>query len=263
MACSKYELGYDQSRFEIEVSESFHCIICFLVLKEPVMCKNQHYYCSCCIKKHLENSSFCPTCLEPLTVDTLKPAARIVMDYLSELNIRCEFQPRGCLEIVKLKDLDRHIKSCGFSPVQCSNEGCNALVNLRDKIYHESEKCEFRKSKCHDCCQLKQEVKELRVQMLAEQSQLKNELKKEIQQMTFQILTRNDLLLAQQNRMAADMKEMQEKVNVCVKDEVKKDMKDLATQMLDEKEVKSRIRENQMKDEIKQHMKGKPNERSL
>ena len=177
MACSKYELGYDQSRFEIEVSESFHCIICFLVLKEPVMCKNQHYYCSFCIKKHLENSSFCPTCLEPLTIDTLKPAARIVMDYLSELNIRCKFQPRGCLEVVKLKDLERHVGSCGFSPVQCSNEGCNALVNLRDKIYHQSEMCEFRKSKCHDCSQLKQEVKELRVQIMGERVQMKEEIK--------------------------------------------------------------------------------------
>ena len=195
MACSKYELGYDQSRFETEVSESFHCIICFLVLKEPVMCKNQHYYCSLCIKKHLENSSFCPTCLEPLTVDTLKPAPRIVMDYLSELNIRCEFQPRGCLEIVKLKNLKRHVESCGFSPVQCSNEGCNALVNLRDKIYHQSEKCEFRKSKCHDCSLLKQEM-ELRVQMLAGQvkikEEMKNEVKQEMKELGVQILTRQD-----------------------------------------------------------------------
>ena len=255
MACIEYELGYDQSRFEVEVSESFHCIICFLVLKEPVMCKNQHYYCSFCIKKHLENSSFCPTCLEPLTVDTIKPAPRIVMDYLSELNIRCQFQPRGCLEIVKLKELERHVKSCGFSPVQCSNEGCNALVNLRDKIYHQSEKCEFRKSKCHDCSQLKQEVKELRVQMLAEQVQMKNELKREIQQMTFQILTRNDLVLAQQNRMVAHVKES---VKVCVKDEVSKHVKELAMQMLDEKEGKSKIRQNHRTDEIKQNMKGKP-----
>ena len=252
MACIEFELGYDQSRFEIEVSESFHCIICFLVLKEPVMCKNQHYYCSFCIKKHLENSSFCPTCLEPLTVDTLKPAPRIVMDYLSELNIRCQFQPRGCVEIVKLKDLDRHVEICGFSPVQCSNEGCNALVNLRDKIYHQSEMCEFRKSKCHDCCQLKQEVKELRVQMLAEQSQMKNELKKEIQQMTFQILTRNDLVLAQQNRMATNVKEMQEQV----KNELKKEMKELTTRMFDQKDKENETRQNQIKDEIKQNMKG-------
>jgi hypothetical protein len=165
MACSKYELGYDDNRFEIEVSESFHCIICFLVLKHPVMCKNQHYYCSFCIKKHLENSAFCPTCREHLSVDTLKPTPRIVMDYLSELNIRCDFHPRGCLEIVKLKNLERHVASCGFSPVQCSNDGCNALVSIRDKIYHQSEVCEFRKSKCHDCGQLKQEVKELRVQI--------------------------------------------------------------------------------------------------
>ncbi len=254
MACSKYELGYDDNRFEIEVSESFHCIICLLVLKDPVMCKNQHHYCSFCIKMHLKNSAFCPTCREPLSVDTLIPTQRIVMDYLSELNIRCDFHPRGCLEVVKLKNLERHVASCGFSPAQCSNEGCNALVNQRDKLHHQSEICEFRKSKCHDCGQLKQEVKELRVQMLKEQDQIKeikygmkeikeqvkNEVKKEIKEMTFQMLARNDLVLVQQTQMKADMKEM----------------KELTVQMLsrqEQKEIKSEIfaRQDQMKQDIK------------
>ena len=224
MACSKYELGYDVNRFEIEVSESFHCIICFLVLKHPVMCKNQHYYCSFCIKKHLENSAFCPTCREHLNVDTLKPTPRIVMDYLSELNIRCDFHPRGCREIVKLKNLERHVASCGFSPVQCSNDGCNALVSLRDKLYHQSEVCEFRKSKCHDCGQLKQEVKELRVQIVAEHNyikdeingikeQVKNEVKKEIKELTVQMLSRQDQqemqieIFARQDQMKKEIKQ--------------------------------------------------------
>ena len=102
MACSKYELGYEENRFEIVVSQRFHCPICLLVLKDPVMCKNEHYYCSSCIKKHLENSAFCPTCLEHLSVETLKEASRIVKNYLSELNIRCDFYGRGCPEMVQL-----------------------------------------------------------------------------------------------------------------------------------------------------------------
>ena len=252
MACSKYELGYDQSRFEIEVSESFHCIICFLVLKEPVMCKNQHYYCSFCIKKHLQNSTFCPTCLEPLTVDTLKPAPRIVMDYLSELNIHCEFHPRGCLEVMKLKNLERHIESCGFSPVKCSNEGCNALVNLRDKIYHQSEKCEFRKSKCHDCCQLKQEVKELRVEILAEHDQIKseintikNEVKKEvteeIKEMTVQVLNK-------QNQINVDaMKIMEQFVH-----EVKQEMTAIKDQGAMDEEMLARQETTEIKKDLEE-----------
>ena len=263
MACSKYELGYDDNRFEIEVSESFHCIICFLVLKHPVMCKNQHYYCSFCIKKHLENSAFCPTCREHLSVDTLKPTPRIVTDYLSELNIRCDFHPRGCLEIVKLKNLERHVASCGFSPVQCSNDGCNALVSLRDKIYHQSEVCEFRKSKCHDCSQLKQEVRDLRMvaqQMMVQQDQMKDEINEikeqvkneEVKELAVQISTRQNQVLAQQNQMQEDIKGIKKQV----KNEVKQEMRELTVQMMsrhDKKEMQSEIfaRQNQIREDFK------------
>ena len=180
MACSKYELGYEDNRFEIVVSPTFHCPICLLVLKDPVMCKNEHYYCSSCIKKHLENSAFCPTCLEHLSVDTLKEASRIVKNYLSELNIRCDFYVRGCPEMVELGDLKRHVRSCGFSPVQCSNDGCNILVNARDKLHHEAEVCDFRKLKCHDCGQLKNDVEEMK-KMVARQDRMRNEMKEMIE----------------------------------------------------------------------------------
>ncbi|CAB4000000.1 E3 ubiquitin- ligase NRDP1 [Paramuricea clavata] len=180
MACSKYEVGYEDNRFEIVVSQRFHCPICFLVLKDPVMCKNEHYYCSSCMKKHLENSSFCPTCLEHLSVDTLRPASRIVNDYISELNIHCDFYPRGCPEMVQVEHLKRHVASCGFSPVQCSNDGCNVLVNASDKLHHETEICDFRKLKCHDCGQLKNEVKEVKDQIKNEMKGMKEEMKSEI-----------------------------------------------------------------------------------
>ena len=183
MACSKYEVGYEDNRFEIVVSQRFHCPICFLVLKDPVMCKNEHYYCSSCMKKHLENSSFCPTCLEHLSVDTLRPASRIVNNYISELNIHCDFYPRGCPEMVQVENLKRHVASCGFSPVQCSNDGCIVLVNASDKLHHETEVCDFRKWKCHDCGQLKNEVKQLKDEMLGMKGELKVMIKNEMKGM--------------------------------------------------------------------------------
>jgi hypothetical protein len=108
--------------------------------------------------------------------------------------------------------------------VQCSNDGCNALVSLRDKLYHQSEVCEFRKSKCHDCGQLKQEVKELRVQIVAEHNyikdeingikeQVKNEVKKEIKELTVQMLSRQDQqemqieIFARQDQMKKEIKQ--------------------------------------------------------
>ena len=160
--------GYEDNRFENAVSQNFHCPICLNVLKEPVMCRgNQHYFCTSCITRHLGNSSTCPTCMEKLTVETLTQVPRIVTDYLSELNIRCDYFSRGCRELVQLGHLATHVANCGFSPVKCSNDGCGKVLNKQDKTHHEAEVCDFRKLKCHDCAELRREVDEMKVDLTA------------------------------------------------------------------------------------------------
>ena len=139
--------GYEDSRFEVRdsISASFHCPICMNVLNKPVMCrKNQHYFCRACITKHLKNTHNCPTCQDKLTEDTLVEAPRIVLEYLSELRIRCDFFNRGCREVTKLSDLESHVSMCGFAAVKCSNEDCEVVINRQDKLHHEAEVCEFR-----------------------------------------------------------------------------------------------------------------------
>ncbi len=149
---ASYMPGYDDTRFAITVNQNFLCLICFNVLKDPVLCsRNQHCFCRGCITKHLENSQRCPTCADELTVETLAEPQRMVKDYLNELPTRCVFIDRGCQEIVQLQHLDRHEATCGFTPAVCTNQGCGATVNKRDLIHHESEQCEFRKLKCHSC----------------------------------------------------------------------------------------------------------------
>ena len=150
---SKYELGYDDERFESIVDQHFHCLICYNVLKDPVMCRrNQHYFCRGCITEHLRrNSHTCPTCADELTVEKLTDAPRIVTDYLNGQKIRCNYKDRGCRELVQLQNLNRHVAECGFSPVVCGNQGCGQTISKRDRTYHESELCQFRKLKCHNC----------------------------------------------------------------------------------------------------------------
>ena len=110
------------------IRRNFLCLICFNVLKDPILCpRNQHCFCRGCITKHLETP------------------------YLNELNIRCVYHDRGCEEIVQLQHLDQHEDSCGFTPVVCGNQDCGAILNKRDLTRHESELCEYRKSKCHSC----------------------------------------------------------------------------------------------------------------
>ena len=150
---SNYTLGYDDERFESIVDQNFHCLICYNVLKDPVMCRrNQHYFCHGCITEHLRrNSHTCPTCADELTVETLGEVPRIVKTYLNERRIRCDYEDRGCRELVQLQNLSRHVAECGFSPVVCGNQGCGQTISKRDRTYHESELCQFRKLKCHNC----------------------------------------------------------------------------------------------------------------
>ena len=150
---ANYTFGYDDERFDTIIDRHFHCLICYNVLKDPVMCRrNQHYFCRYCITEHLRrNSHTCPTCADELTVETLTNVPRIVTDYLHERKIRCDYEDRGCREYVQLQNLNRHVAECGFSPVVCGNEGCGQTISKRDRTYHESELCQFRKLKCHNC----------------------------------------------------------------------------------------------------------------
>ena len=150
---SNYPLGYDDERFESIVNQNFHCLICYNVLKDPVMCRrNEHHFCRGCITEHLRrNSHTCPTCADELSVETLQDVPRIVKNYLNELSIRCDHYDRGCREHVQLQNLKRHVAECGFTPVVCGNQGCGETISKTDRTYHESELCQFRKLKCHNC----------------------------------------------------------------------------------------------------------------
>ena len=156
-----YEFGYPDERFETVVSDNLHCAICSCVLKEPVMCKNEHFFCRGCITKHLENYHTCPSCNEDLTVESLAEAPRIVRNLLSEQRIRCDHDERGCQEMVQLGNLASHVAVCGKAPVMCANEECSSEVNREDLVRHESEECRFRKVKCRSCKEMGSMVHEI------------------------------------------------------------------------------------------------------
>ena len=149
---ASYIQGYDEERFVTTINRNFLCLICFNVLKDPVLCsKTKHCFFRGCITKHLENSRRCPTCADELTEETLTEPPIMIKYYLNELNMRCVYRDRGCEEIVQLQHLDQHEDSCGYTPAVCRNQDCGATLNKRDLIHHESELCEYRKLKCHSC----------------------------------------------------------------------------------------------------------------
>ena len=144
--------GYEEERFENKVDTTkFNCYVCFKVLKDPVQCPNEHYFCRSCIQRSLRDNKTCPMCKHPLTEETLTKLPRIVKEMWENLMIRCDYENRGCGELIKLEFLDRHVSSCGYSPTRCTNAGCAEVINQHEKERHEHELCQFRKIVCQDC----------------------------------------------------------------------------------------------------------------
>ena len=178
MASSVCDTGYEDELFQYPVGPSLHCCICTNVIKDPVMCHNEHIFCRACITRHLMYSHTCPTCMQPLTVETLRQAPRGVRNLLSELQIRCQFFDRGCGKFVQLGDLERHVADCGFAPAVCSNEGCQLEVNKHDLVHHETAVCELRRVKCHSCNDIKREMDTMKVNLEAMNEKLDRNEKK-------------------------------------------------------------------------------------
>ena len=144
--------GYEEERFEHEVDSKLLCPICSNVLKDPVQCRNEHYFCRSCIKKHLhENSETCPVCQDHLTEEILTKPPRLLTNMLECLKIRCDHANRGCRELIKLEFLHQHVKSCGYSPTRCTNPRCSQVFNRHEKERHEHELCPFGMIVCDDC----------------------------------------------------------------------------------------------------------------
>ena len=205
--------GYDTNRFQSTIDEGLTCCICLGVLKDPLQCeKNEHYFCSGCIKKHLENTSqTCPVCQDKLTAETAQKAPRILVDFVSRLKINCDHAARGCDTVLELRALNKHVQDCDFMPVACSNEGCDNVVSKRDIKKHEEESCKFKTITCDDCgkkmphykygahsCVLRRDVDEIKT-TLATMKVVQEELKQNIQQATAAIRNIQMMLPAQQS----------------------------------------------------------------
>ncbi|XP_028413343.1 kelch-like protein 34 [Dendronephthya gigantea] len=194
--------GYDTARLKSVFDEGFVCAICLGVLKDPMQCEsNEHYFCSGCIKEHLEKTSHtCPVCQDKLTVETLRKAPRIVEDCVSRYKITCDHEGRGCAAVLEIGALQAHIRDCGFTPVSCSNDGCEDVVNNQDVEQHQTKLCRYRTTNCVDCgermahhkygghgCVLRRDVDEMKkdlAEVKATQNEMMNEMRESMKRMT-------------------------------------------------------------------------------
>ena len=257
MACCPTEekYGYEDCRFEKDVDENFHCSICYNVLKEPRTCRNNdHIFCLACITQHLKvNSQTCPECNEHLSVDTLR-RPRVVNNMLSKLKINCDHASRGCPEFTCLEDLKTHVANCGYAPVLCSNAECGMEINKQDKVHHETEVCDYRKVKCHDCGQIQEDVGTLKGSLMELDAKVETAVKGINMKMD-----KNMEAVKEINEKVEAVKEMNEKVEAAVKEinekveassgQMKKEIGEVKKEVKDMKDNLSKV--NKDVDEVK------------
>ena len=267
MACcptQEKKYGYDDSRFERDVDEHFHCSICYNVLKDPRMCRNDHAFCLDCITEHLKvNSQTCPECNEHLTVDTLR-RPRLLNNYLSKLKINCDHASRGCPEFIRVENLESHVESCGFSPVMCSNENCGMEINKQDKDHHENEICEFRNVKCQDCGKMQEVVGRLGKSLIEVDRKVEtasNEMKRnhvdmkkivgDLEEMNRMVDEKVEAVRIAQNEIKQEHHEVKKEVGEVKKEvgEVKKEVGEVKKEVKDVKENLFKV--NKDVDEVK------------
>ena len=234
--------GYEDCRFEKDVDENFHCSICYNVLKEPRMCRNnEHLFCLDCITEHLRvNSQTCPECNEHLSVDTLR-RARLANNYLSKLKINCDHASRGCPEFICLEELKTHVATCGYAPVLCSNAECGMEINKQDKVRHETEVCEYRRVKCHDCGQIQEDVETLKRSLLELDGKVETtnkkiennhvEMKEVVGKLEGHLIKKVDALKTSQDQINQEVRQVKKEVNESVS-KVNKDVDEVKVMMI-------------------------------
>ena len=244
MACCQKEVkyGYDDSRFEKDVDEEFHCSVCYNVLKEPRMCRNnEHIFCLACISEHLKvNSETCPECNEHLSLDTLRKAPRVLRNYLCKLKINCDHASRGCAQFICLQELETHVSNCGYAPVLCSNVECGMEINKQDKDYHETEVCEYRRVKCQDCGKMQELVGRLEGRMMELERKVE-ENKKEVRNAA---KNTGDKVEAMNEEMKTASRHIEKEI-----EKVKKEVGEVKNKVKDVKENLSNV--NKDVDEVK------------
>ncbi|KAI1282084.1 E3 ubiquitin-protein ligase NRDP1 [Halotydeus destructor] len=129
-------MGYDPNRFDGPVDDELKCPICCFVLQDAVQAPDcEHTFCSECIHEWLSRQTNCPVDRQPLTRADLKPAPRVLRNFLAKLDIKCDFNAGGCQAVVKLELIQAHCDSCDFNPYKpvICEKGCG-LVLLRNQV---------------------------------------------------------------------------------------------------------------------------------
>uniref|UniRef100_A0A8C2TNR8 PDZ domain containing ring finger 4 n=2 Tax=Coturnix japonica TaxID=93934 RepID=A0A8C2TNR8_COTJA len=108
-------MGFDPARFAAPVAAELQCKLCGRVLEEPLSTPCGHVFCAGCLLPWAARRRRCPLRCRPLAAAELRPVLPL-RSLVQKLEVRCDYSPRGCGRVVRLRELPAHLASCRYGP---------------------------------------------------------------------------------------------------------------------------------------------------
>ena len=113
----------------------FVCQICLSFVLDPVECLTcNSIFCRKCLYEYTLYSKHCPNRCDI----NYRSVNRILKNIINAVKIPCIYFHKGCKEILKFEDYDRHLKQCELNPYMCNQ--CY-LVDIKENIENHCKIC--------------------------------------------------------------------------------------------------------------------------
>ncbi|XP_074395950.1 PDZ domain-containing RING finger protein 4 isoform X2 [Zonotrichia albicollis] len=113
VAAPSLNMGFDPSRFAGPVAAELQCGLCGRVLEEPLSTPCGHVFCAGCLLPWAARRRRCPLRCRPLAAAELRPVLPL-RSLVQELEVKCDYSPRGCGRTVRLRELPAHLAACRY-----------------------------------------------------------------------------------------------------------------------------------------------------
>lgn len=134
----KKAAGYPLERFLLAPRSDFLCVLCGMVVREPLECGScGRLFCLLCLfcKERNLGENFdlhCPNCGPKILP---RAPSKILIRILNEQKMYCKYKDNGCLEKVSFGKVATHEAGCLFQEITCKNHRfCNKAGLAKDFI---------------------------------------------------------------------------------------------------------------------------------
>lgn len=137
-----------------EKIQEYICPLCHGIYVDPIIDSCAHIFCKKCFMHYLGNESNKKCPIGQNIVDKVKiKEFEFITEIIKRQNAYCINKTKGCNWVDSYAERPDHVElHCEYQQINCSNDGCNMIINRRDLAIH-NEVCLFKLSLCMKCNQ--------------------------------------------------------------------------------------------------------------